>query len=169
MDPVPAACWLDPRVVVAKSAIHGLGLFATRPIALGEVVGILGGRVIDDDALRGIARTRPRYNSVAIGEGINLLIEDDEPITRGNHSCDPNLWMRDAFTLEARRDIVVGEELTVDYALQTAIPWEMVCRCSSPRCRGVARGSDWQRPELQDRYRGHFAPFLNERIARRRA
>jgi len=161
----PARCWLDPRVDVRPSAIRGLGLFASAPIPKGEVVGVLGGRTIDDQELRRIARTREKYNSLGIAEGVNLLLQDDERIARGNHSCDSNLWMRDAFTLEARRDIATGEEITVDYALQTALlDWEMACRCGSPLCRKVIRGSDWMRPELQERYRGHFSPFLNERI-----
>jgi len=165
---VPDRCWLDPRVAVRPSAIEGLGLFANAPVSKGELVGVLGGRVIDDAELRELARTRAKYNSLAIAEGLNLLLDDDETITRGNHSCDGNLWMRDAYSLEARRDIATDEELTVDYALQTAVEWEMSCNCGSPRCRGVVRGSDWQRPELQVRYQGHFSPFLNARIARER-
>jgi len=161
----PERCWLDPRIVARPSLIEGLGLFATGPIAKSEVVGILGGRVIDDDELRRVAEARSKYNSAAIAAGLNLLLDDDEVIARGNHSCDSNLWMRDEVTLEARRDIAAGEEVTIDYALQTSIAnWEMACNCGSSRCRKVVRGDDWMRPELQDRYRGHFSPFLNRRI-----
>lgn len=161
----PERCWLDPRVVARPSTIDGLGLFATARIAKGEAIGVLGGRVIDDVELRRIAQVRPKYNSAAIGDGLNLLLDDDEVIARGNHSCDSNLWMRDAVTLEARRDIAAGEEVTIDYGLQTSlVDWEMACNCGSPRCRKVVRGDDWMRPELQDRYRGHFSPFLNRRI-----
>lgn len=163
----PRRCWLDPRVVARPSTIEGLGLFATAPIAKGEVVGTLGGRVIDDAELREIVRTRPEYNSAAIAEGKSLLLDDDEVIGRGNHSCDSNLWMRDEVTLEALRDIAAGEEVTIDYALMTSSrDWEMACNCGSPRCRRRIRGDDWMRFELQDRYRGHFSPFLNERIDR---
>jgi SET domain-containing protein len=164
----PDRSWLDERVVVRPSPIEGIGLFAAAPISKGEAVGVLGGRVIDDDELREIARTRSKYNSLAIGEGLNLLLDDLAAITRGNHSCDSNLWMRDAFTLEARTDVARDDELTVDYALQTAVAWEMRCNCGSPVCRGLVRGSDWERPEVQERYRGHFSPFLNARIVRAR-
>lgn len=158
-------CWLDRRVVARPSSIEGLGLFATELIARGEVVGVLGGQVIDDAELRRVSRTRAKYSSAAIDEGINVLLEDDELIARGNHSCDSNLWMRDALTLEARRDIAAGEEITIDYALQTSIEdWAMRCRCGSPNCRGAVRGTDWKRGDLQERYHGHFSPFLNRRI-----
>jgi uncharacterized protein len=161
----PAQCWLDRRVVARRSSIEGLGLFASAPIAKGELVGRFVVRVIDDAELREISQTRSKYNSAAIGDGLNVLLDDDEVIVRGNHSCDSSLWMRDEFTLEARRDIASGEEVTVDYALQTSTPeWEMACNCGSPLCRKVVRGDDWMRPELQARYRGHFSPFLNRRI-----
>ena len=169
MAQAPARCWLDARVAVRASAIDGLGLFASVPLARGVIVGVLGGRVIDDDELREIARAGSRYSSLAIDEGINLLLDDREPITRGNHSCDPNLWMRDAFTLETRSEVAEDEELTVDYALHTAVDWAMPCGCGSSLCRGTVRGSDWRLPDLQERYSGHFSPFLNERIARERA
>ncbi len=35
-----------------------------------------------------------------------------------------------------------------------------------PLCRTVIRGNDWRRPELQLRYAGHFATFLEARIQR---
>lgn len=163
---VPDRCWLDPRVVAQPSPIEGLGLFAVAPITSGDAVGILGGRVIDDEGLARIAASRARYNSAAIGEGINVLLDDEELIARGNHSCDSNLWMRDAIAIEARRDIRVDEEVTIDYSLLTVVDWEMRCNCHSSLCRRVVRGTDWTRTELQERYRHHFSPFINERICR---
>ncbi|TMB96015.1 MAG: SET domain-containing protein [Chloroflexi bacterium] len=87
---------------------------------------MLGGRLVDDHELRRIAQTVKHYNSLAIDEGVNLMLEGDEILGRGNYSCDPNVWLRDAFTLEARREIGPGDELTQDYAVFTAVDWEMV-------------------------------------------
>jgi hypothetical protein len=78
--------------------------------------------------------------------------------------------MADETTLVARRDIGAGEELTVDYALFTALPVAVIegCRCGSPVCRGAVTGNDWRLPAVQERYRGHFSPFLDERIRKGR-
>jgi hypothetical protein len=75
--------------------------------------------------------------------------------------------MFDAVRLAARRDIAPGEELTADYALWLFDTDWMIenCRCGSPRCRGRISGDDWQIPVLQERYAGHFTPFLSDRIA----
>jgi SET domain-containing protein len=151
-------------MIVGSSEIQGSGLFAAEPIREGEVVAIIGGQLVTDGEL---ARMRS-HSSTAIGDGRNLLQAPDDPLRFGNHSCDPNLWLLDAVTLAARRDIARGEELTTDYATHTGMAeWLMPCSCGTPLCRGVVRGTDWHDPELQRRYRGHFSPFLNQRIAAR--
>jgi uncharacterized protein len=83
-----------------------------------------------------------------------------------NHCCDANLWMCDEVTVVARRAIAAGEELTQDYALYTASPtWTLKpCRCGTPICWHEITGNDWQPSDVQERYRDHFSPFLNERI-----
>ena len=157
--------WLDPRVDVRVSEIEGNGLFARAMIERDAVVASLRGRVLTDaefDAL-----TFEKYSALAIGENQHLLLNADDPVTFGNHSCDPNLWMGDATTVIARRDIQPDEELTIDYALHTvSAAWSMPCRCGSPLCRQRVTGNDWRLPPLQVRYEGHFSPFINARVAR---
>ena len=160
MPAYPEQSWLDPRVQVQRSTIEGTGLFALAPIPAGDVVMRLGGTPITD---RQLAELQP-HSSLAIGEGLNLMQDDDDPAQFGNHSCDPNLWLHDAVTVVARRDIAAGEELTIDYGLMTVATWQMTCRCGASGCRGIITGDDWTRPDLQERYRGHFSPFINARI-----
>ena len=111
------------------------------------------------------------YNAMQIEECLHLVESPDITATRQgsiNHSCDSNLWQGDEVTLLARRDIATGEELTVDYALCTAqSDWvlDSDCRCGAAVCRHIITGEDWKRREVQERYRGHFSPFLNRRIA----
>jgi hypothetical protein len=45
----------------------------------------------------------------------------------------------------------------------------MVCNCGSSLCRRTITGLDWQLPELQRRYQGHWAPFITKQIERRPA
>lgn len=162
----PTSCWLDRRAAPGPSPIAGTGLFATAPIAAGEIVMRLGGEALTDAAFRIRTRDMPRYSAIAIDDGLNLLLPDDAPTNFGNHGCDSNLWMNDAVTVAARRDIAPGDELTIDYALQTAdLAWSMSCACGSPVCRGIITNDDWRLPDLQRRYAGHFSPFLNRRIA----
>jgi hypothetical protein len=153
---------MSPDVTARPSTIEGTGLFAARAFDEDEAVVVLGGTVIDDEEL---ARLQP-HSSLAVGEGVNLMQDEDDPAQYGNHSCDPNLWLADEVTLVARRRIDAGEELTVDYATMTVAPWQMECRCGAASCRGVVTSNDWRRPDLRRRYPGRFSPFINARIAR---
>lgn len=166
--------WIDALAKLRLSPISGRGLFARALIKAGEPVVIWGG-VVFTKAEVNAGKAAPG-STVAIGEdlflGSPVETYDREWDNLGdfiNHSCDPTLWMQDEVTLVARRDIYGDEELTADYAMWEAdeshlAPWE--CRCGSPLCRGRVTGRDWRLPELQERYRGHFSPFINERIRR---
>jgi SET domain-containing protein len=175
-----ATDWIDPRVEIRQSPIHGKGMFASAPIKQGEVVNIWGGTLLltEEDMAGDRAKEwrAQRYVWAMIGEGLylaTLLDEDEEDLTNFiNHSCDPNVWMKDEVTLVARRDIVAGEELTIDYAMfegdeEWVGPWE--CHCGSELCRGRHTGGAWRQKELQERYRNHFSPFICERIRRLKA
>jgi hypothetical protein len=153
-------------------------MFATAPIEQGQVVNIWGGTVLltekDIEGKKEADQWRAKgYVWGTIGEGLylaRLLGKGEEDLTDFiNHSCDPNVWMQDEVTLAARRDIAVGEELTIDYAMFEGIEHcvgRWACRCGSELCRGTFTGRDWRRKDLQTRYRDHFSPFINDRIRR---
>jgi hypothetical protein len=162
--------WYDVRVEIRPSLIQGGGMFARKPIQAGEIVAIVGGTVMTEDVFHAYLATTSRFNATQIGERLHLvdLIQAPETVAGSiNHSCDSNLWLPDEVTIVARRAIAPGEELTLDYALTTVEPdWQLDqhCQCGTTSCRQIIRGTDWQLPDVQQRYRGHFAPFINERI-----
>ena len=163
---VPPTSWLTPKLDVRPSPIEGLGLFAREPIDAGEPVAVMGGETMTDEQFARFLAGAERWSAAAIDEDLNLVQDLDDPLARGNHSCDPNLWMADELTLVARRDVGADQEATIDYALMTVDDaWSMACRCGSAECRGVVTGRDWRRADLQARYRGHFSPFIGRRIA----
>ncbi|MEP7059667.1 MAG: SET domain-containing protein-lysine N-methyltransferase [Actinomycetota bacterium] len=159
---LPEGSWLHPSVVQAPSMIHGTGLFAAAQIPSGEIVESLGGTVVTDAEVLALIDGGVRYDGIALAPDRNLRIAPaDWPGIYGNHSCDPNVWMRNDLTLVAKREIGMGEEVTVDYALFTVSPkWRMSCTCGSAFCRGEITGLDWKRGDLRERYRGHFATFI---------
>jgi hypothetical protein len=167
----PADCWMHQAVEVRPSAIEGRGLFAVEDLPLGTVVARLGGRLVSDGELELLIvdaernPDRPYVDSIAVAEDANLLVPPGRPIHFGNHSCEPNLWHVDPFTLATRRDISAGEELTIDYATQTANPrFQLDCSCGSRRCRGTVAGEDWRLGELRERYGEHWVPVVLDKI-----
>ncbi len=145
-------------------------MFACRSIQAGEVVAIVGGTVMTEEEFHAYIATTSRFNATQIGECLHLvdLMQAPETIAGSiNHSCDSNLWLQDEVTIVARWAIAPGEELTLDYALTTVEPhWQLdqPCQCGTTACRHTITGNDWQLPDVQQRYQGHFAPFINERI-----
>jgi len=82
-----------------------------------------------------------------------------------NHSCDPNCGMSGQIALVALRPLEPGEEICFDYAMSDGTPYDQFpCGCGAATCRGRVSGDDWQRPELWERYRGYFSPYLQRRI-----
>jgi uncharacterized protein len=162
---------LHPDVEIRSSRIARLGLFARADIPTDAVVSRLGGRLVTGSELQQIftgAAQRPdcQYvDTITVGEDLHLVLPAGQPNHYGNHSCDPNLWWADAYTLVARRPIGIGEEVTSDYATSTGIAsFAMACSCGSSLCRGVITGEDWRRAELQARYGDHWIPVLLARI-----
>lgn len=161
---------ISPKAVKGgDSEIEGRGLRAVESFAKGEVVAIKGGHVIDTLTLRTLPE-KLQNSEIQIADGFHLVaLTDDEyePVMLFiNHSCEPNVGFAGNVVLVAMRDIVAGEELSTDYALFDDYEGEMECRCGRPSCRKVVHGRDWQRPELQERYRGYFSRYLEDRIGR---
>jgi hypothetical protein len=165
--------WVTPKAVKGgASDIEGQGVHAVEAIARGEIVVVKGGHIVDGSVVANLPQAI-RNSAFQIGPGHFLAAlnqgEYDGVMMRVNHSCEPNVGMGGNILLTSMRDIAAGEELTIDYALFLGDPgFAMQCRCGSAACRRVVRGTDWRRPELQQRYQGWFSWWLEQEIARHR-
>jgi hypothetical protein len=61
-------------------------------------------------------------------------------------------------------EIQIDDDLFI--APVTAEDYSVECKCGVPNCRKILTGKDWQRPDLQKRYAGHFSAYLADKIAR---
>jgi uncharacterized protein len=166
-DTPDLGCWLSSHVEPRASRISGDGLFATEDIEEDVVVSRLGGRIVTNAALHLMMQEAgdTYIDTVSVFDDGNLLLPPGSPNHFGNHSCDPNLWWVDPFSLATRSAVAGGSELTVDYGTLTDDPeFRMWCRCGAPGCRHVITGVDWSRSDLQARYGGHWVPVLRKRI-----
>jgi hypothetical protein len=167
------ASWITPKARKGvASDVAGQGLHAVEPIAAGEVVAVKGGHIVTTQAL--LELPDPLRNSeIQITDVLHLvaLTEAEYPAVMLyiNHSCEPNVGFAGNIVLTAMRDVRGGEELTTDYALFDDHDAQMTCNCGTPTCRGTIDGRDWQRPDLQHRYRGYFCWYLQRKIDERRS
>lgn len=162
MQVYPPRSSLDSRVVGRDSAVEGSGLFARVDIPKGEVVIRWGGRVFSlAEVASGITNERSlgRISETHYIGSLETDPETDDELM--NHSCEPNIWLRDEVTWVAKRNLVAGEELFADYGTFEADPdWDMTCLCRTASCRTTITGNDWKLASLQRKYGQHFSPFL---------
>ena len=157
--------WLTPKAQAQISGEKGMGSFVLAPISQGEEVAGFGGSVVT----RGVLDTLnldQQHRSIQISK--NLFIApglEPEPGDMINHSCEPNCVLLGSIVVVAHREIEIGEELTFDYATCDDSDYdEFDCQCGSQNCRGVVTGQDWKITELQEKYAGHFSPYIQEQI-----
>lgn len=163
--------WISPKTQKAlPSTIHELGFFAIEDIAKGEMVAIKAGHLIDRKTLEENMDVI-QHSQMQIAEDVFIapmsLEELPQSMIYFNHSCEPNLVIDGQVVLIAFRDIRGGEELTVDYGTIFDGDEELACHCGTASCRHVVTGKDWQSPPLQEKYVGHFAWFLEQKIGKR--
>jgi len=158
--------WISPKIKICNSPIQGKGMFAISDIYKDETL-IIWGDCYTDKAGALFAQQQGKGIMQWDEDIFSYEISGNNDYYSINHSCDPNCWMSDAFTLIAKRTIKSGDEITADYAL-----WETdenfisywKCNCGSELCRGQVTGNDWKNIELQQRYKGHFSPLINKWI-----
>jgi uncharacterized protein len=127
-------------LVIRRSDIEGRGCFSTRRFGKGsKVAELLGERISRREAESRIAhKRRIRICDVDDRTAIDADVGGDATAFI-NHSCDPNLFMRVVrghVLFFARREIRVGDELTLDYEMSPH-PDTKPCRCGSSSCRGT--------------------------------
>jgi len=163
--------WISPKLVPGKSNIHGNGVIALEPIARGEKLMEFGGQLI---SAADVETETYRARSVwIVAHDTYLALPEDDPEPsldeNLNHSCDANSWLVDEVTLVARKDIAAGEEITLDQGTwnfdEDDYAWDQDhCSCGAGLCRNRLTENDWQRADVQERYRGHFHPFVRRMI-----
>jgi len=146
---------MDGGYQLRGTAAKGEGVFATRSFQVGETV-MIG--VID--------RELDRNHAHASQVNAERFVLYGGLVAKVNHSCDPNCGVRlnssvaDDFV--AREPIVVGQEITFDYAMRnyTVEHFPAHCLCGTRSCRDRITGWKDLPAERKADYRCLVAPYL---------
>ena len=128
------------KLNVKKTDQKGLGLYAEENIFAYSVIS-------DIEYIREVTKENPLSESEKHLQdhlhywpnGRTFIV--DEPECYLNHSCNPNAYIYSAgeqYFIIAKQDIKSGEEITIDYEIQTTgfdVSWE--CKCGAANCRGM--------------------------------
>ena len=152
-DVIPAPCEL------------GLGLFAARDFADGELLFVFEGPVIEAAAVNSLGEREPNPLQIAP----RLYVDVQQPGVYINHSCEPNAGVRNDVEVYSLRRILAGEEIRFDYSTSMSEKrWTMRCLCGTPSCRGLVTDFHELPEALRERYMslGIVQRFIVEEIER---
>jgi hypothetical protein len=157
--------WLTPKAQMRVTPGKGSGSFAISKISKGEIVASFGGNVIDQSELA-------KYSDDRVSRSLQLnsdtyLLSGNIPEAGDmiNHSCEPNCGIAGTSSVQALRDIEVGEELTFDYVMSDSSKYdEFNCACGKDKCRVKITGRDWQKRDLQAKYNKYFSAYIESLI-----
>ena len=157
--------WLTPKAQMRVTPGKGSGSFATSKISKCEIVASFGGNVINQRELTNYSPDRVS-RSLQLNSDTYLLSGDvPEAGDMINHSCEPNCGMAGTSSVQALRDIEIGEELSFDYAMSDSSQYdEFNCACGKDKCREKITGRDWQKKDLQDKYSNYFSAYIEKSI-----
>jgi hypothetical protein len=163
--------YIWPELYEKKTLGKGVGVFARKSLMKGRLLGIAAGGKIwtSREVHRRIKSWGDYFHQVDDSFHWGPKCKGDiDLLDRFNHSCAPNIAIIGNMCFYALRNIGPGEELVWDYATTESDPhYGFICRCGTPLCRRRMLGNDWKLPELQERYAGHFAPYLQKKIQER--
>jgi SET domain-containing protein len=128
------------RVELAESKIHRWGIYASEFIPAGRKIIEYTGEKIS----RRETKRRSEANDLIYLFTLDAYWTLDGSVGGSgaeyiNHSCEPNLVTRIVkghIIYMSMRDILPGEELTVDYRFDRKVE-RVECRCGTPKCRGT--------------------------------
>ena len=168
LEQVQLKSYLSSKVRLKKSRV-GESLFAIESIKKGEII-------VDYKNGPGQLISREKTDKLFDDDrDFMIQIEDDlffaavknkelEDADFINHSCDPNCGIKSSLKIIAMRDIISGEEITIDYAMCESSVYKINCKCASKNCRKVITGDDWKNTALQIKYKNYFSNYLKKKI-----
>lgn len=161
--------WINPKIEIRPAESKGDGMFAAQNIRGGEVLIVWNVEYTNAGEAK-IAKSQGKMVMQWDSDLFSVENAGEDPGFFINHSCDPNSWLEDAYTVSAMKPIKKDEEITIDYALFEHEIGKIEiadCRCGAPSCRRQITGGDWQIIKLQKRYKNHFSPLINKKIKER--
>jgi len=166
--PKRTTSWVHKDLKLKESKINGLGLFATKDIAKGEIISVFGGKIYTSSEIDRLPETSNIVNVVTqVNEDFFIGPLDDSQNEWGyyiNHSCDPNCKIYRSILLIAIKDVGVGDEITFDYAHSHNKLLDFKCNCKSVNCRKFIANNDYDNENYQKNNYKYFTEWIKEKI-----
>ncbi|MBI5421071.1 MAG: SET domain-containing protein-lysine N-methyltransferase [Parcubacteria group bacterium] len=155
---------MKKKYAVQKSGIRGKGLFAVSKLGQHEIIFIPKG-IIKTVKRYSISDAKTEQHMLAIAPHTWLKTGKSDPLRYLNHSCEPNAYICGFKIIVATKDIMPGEEITIDYSFTEEDPfWELdhPCQCGTPMCRVRIRSITHLPQELRTAQKQYTPDWLQK-------
>jgi len=147
-----------PKLIITRSDITGMGVFAGQNIKKGSLVCPIVGVIFNASIGKG------DYQQYCYFISDKFLIEPINEPNYFNHSCYPNVFINKNWVFEAIRDIKKGEEILVDYGTVDYFNYWFQCKCGSENCKGFVDGYYSRNKNYQKERGRYFSPYLKNKF-----
>ena len=146
------------KYIMKGTSIAGFGIYATKPIAIGELIfkgeerpqRIVTKRFVDENWLPEEKLLFKHYAVPLSSEVYVLWDNNPSEWAPQNHSCSPNTAYK-GLNLVAIEPISPGQELPMDYAnLLDDSAETFECQCGAPNCRKIISGNKGNSVSLRE-------------------
>ena len=154
---------LHPALITKDTGtIQGQGLFTTESITQGTMLWELEDPTFSwAEVLEWSPERFTRFRHYGFQCGVDSYSLPEDISREANHSCNPNTWWGEGYSLVARWDIKAGDEITYDYAsCDIELALEMTCHCGAQNCRKDISNQDYLDPAWQKQYGEHLPPHV---------
>lgn len=133
----------------------GMGVFASKAFKIGDIV--VHGKP---------ESTVPERTDYSFQVDVNSHVQLDEPARLINHSCNPNLGVKNnkfgGYDFIALKNIEAEDELVWDYSMTefVSIAIDGTCLCESKNCRKKIGGFVCLPIEIRNKYNNFIASYL---------
>ncbi len=147
--------YLKDKIYPTHKKSHGV--FAKQAIKKGELLFKVDGPVVE-------YRFPPNYRLgphwLAVGKQKWIIPLENNPWNFLKHSCEPNTGLLNKNEVVAMRDILPGQELTMDDSITEADPrWKKPCTCGQKNCRKIIRSIQFLPAERFKKYEPYLSTF----------
>src|SRR3989344_850452 len=104
------------KLIIRRSSVQGLGIFAKQKIKAGEIIHIATGELMDHKTTMKRIDERRFKDDDPLQINERFYMELDEISRSFNHGCNPNAGLRGYNQFFTLRAIKAGEEIIWDYS-----------------------------------------------------
>ncbi len=127
----------------------GLGVFTKKQIKKSEKILKFSGPIITRCQITG----KKALHGYPIQIEDNKYIDTKKPGVLINHSCNPNVGIKNDKMLIAIKNIYIDEEIRFDYSTtMDEDDWTMKCKCHKKNCRKIIKDFKYLPKSTQSKY-----------------